>query len=1355
MPDSLPPSPPRPDHSPEPNALPPASPTYNLYHKFFSQSDPHQANHPVTHPATPDSSSSFDPSAVLFPTNGQESVLSPQEREIMADITLDPDDPATWATAENDASLLKNDATANILHSRSPPVTAASQHLVPAPPVIVPATSTSISPSPFAPPAPTAGPSAVSSPPSLSHETAEAQDAGLVQSHMSATTSAVLVERARGEYVMEHKSPSPSLREDGQAGLDNPSPRDGDGQSAPPHVVDPSPSQQEQSLPPPLDTTRLPSSSKTPLFLPSPSDSLPTTRTPSDPSPPAQDKDAEPPDIISIHSSASPSLSRQPSHPPISTNTKPRAKPKRQRLLMEYVLLPPPPSRVRKSDRMPAEQGSSMRKRLSTAKGKARAGDNSGPTALAAALQGAFESNSSSTLSVQTSGAKRKPVQREARPVEPVEVVDDEDELEGEAQNQGSNTLARALSDAFAHNSADPNVVGPPASGPSGSTRRRRRVSPVVIDSDTPSVGPRPSTPVKRSRAQRHARADSDYNVPSSSAVATRRRSDKRQPQTPTSPQRKRRRLTRRRDDADEHEAQEDGEIEIVDSPPLEPRRSLRAKPHSSKPSPKRDSSRPKVGRPRQQRRALMLSLISISASTSSHSPSPSPPPLAPPQSPSVPSPDSNTLSDQPLTILPQPAHADIVIPARALNHLHSLPRPPDDLESQPGVDGGGAEGSETRTQLETLQGFRGEEAAVGAHGLLESPTTVAATIAAADTMGDTTAPQNSGACANTTGLQNRSLDLGMDAIVPMVMDDGGQELVQERHDVVRATVVPSHALRIFSTTHPEGPMLGFVLSEREDAVHGSLSADPDTEASSNGVGLELDANTGPESEFMLGTLNPGFDAGARWSDWDVSGPSTGEGEYIGDGTIDPSVLGGCGVNTSLTAGSPGKVLRSDTAVSDDNSSPLRGSMSMRTIDKNKSLDDNIIPPSSVGGTGHEDRDKVVASARRIVVNGKQKRRKSWRKALADENQSHKDTDTDNTDTEDDRNVDGVRPTLSSLSSLLNAERTFCHHCRRKTCRPKMRCTLIRKNTGIPCGKMYCDLCIERRYPSLTFDEFATVFVCPCCRDFCNCTQCARARGEEYVPERNGGWRKWVADAAAMGAAGSTPPLSPRRRGAVSMPVPALDKWNTTVFTVTGEPMGEVYLDGNKTRVVPIQPAGPSHTTRTSTFRLSPPAPSATTTAKPKKRRYVYIGKRRKAWGRLVSVPDPEEQLQKKGKTLRCMGRGRGKRGRAVRVRLFAGSEEPLSSARKRRERRNQRDLSVPLLPSSPVRKDGIPNSDENVDVDADADEGVWPGEIVVPPGVLAVETAVEDKVDDFGSVWITPEVLERAIGAAFAVGVQ
>jgi hypothetical protein len=48
---------------------------------------------------------------------------------------------------------------------------------------------------------------------------------------------------------------------------------------------------------------------------------------------------------------------------------------------------------------------------------------------------------------------------------------------------------------------------------------------------------------------------------------------------------------------------------------------------------------------------------------------------------------------------------------------------------------------------------------------------------------------------------------------------------VQEWEDAVQAAVVPQHALRISSSTHPDGPMLGFALSEHEGPGHGVAGA--------------------------------------------------------------------------------------------------------------------------------------------------------------------------------------------------------------------------------------------------------------------------------------------------------------------------------------------------------------------------------------------------------------------------------------------------------------------------------------------------------------------------------------------------
>ena len=52
---------------------------------------------------------------------------------------------------------------------------------------------------------------------------------------------------------------------------------------------------------------------------------------------------------------------------------------------------------------------------------------------------------------------------------------------------------------------------------------------------------------------------------------------------------------------------------------------------------------------------------------------------------------------------------------------------------------------------------------------------------------------------------------------------------------------------------------------------------------------------------------------------------------------------------------------------------------------------------------------------------------------------------------------------------------------------------------------------LARRYPQLTFDLFADTFACPACSGYCNCSLCAPKRGEKYVPEREGGWRSWIA----------------------------------------------------------------------------------------------------------------------------------------------------------------------------------------------------------------------------------------------------
>ena len=104
----------------------------------------------------------------------------------------------------------------------------------------------------------------------------------------------------------------------------------------------------------------------------------------------------------------------------------------------------------------------------------------------------------------------------------------------------------------------------------------------------------------------------------------------------------------------------------------------------------------------------------------------------------------------------------------------------------------------------------------------------------------------------------------------------------------------------------------------------------------------------------------------------------------------------------------------------------------------------------------------------------------------------------------------------------------------------------------------------------------------------------------------------------------------------------------TVVFAVSGEPLGNAFLQGTKARIVPVsQPTVPSPraTTTTPTITLTPePAPKQHHL---QKCRYVFIGKPRRTWRRLVSLPDPEPDppVQKTAKSERESGGAWGPHG--------------------------------------------------------------------------------------------------------------
>ncbi|KAH9036078.1 hypothetical protein EDB84DRAFT_1198427 [Lactarius hengduanensis] len=157
----------------------------------------------------------------------------------------------------------------------------------------------------------------------------------------------------------------------------------------------------------------------------------------------------------------------------------------------------------------------------------------------------------------------------------------------------------------------------------------------------------------------------------------------------------------------------------------------------------------------------------------------------------------------------------------------------------------------------------------------------------------------------------------------------------------------------------------------------------------------------------------------------------------------------------------------------------------MGTLFENTS-DDDFVPPSELGkGKGRAVVvDGVVESSESVAAAaGSRMRRKSW----------HNDGSDDESSSDYGPRAHAIsapvftnarrkkRSPASSSSGVLPWGLTFCHHCRRKTPLPRMRCTLIKASTDEQCRNLFCYLCIEERYPQMMFDRSAEDFKCPAC----------------------------------------------------------------------------------------------------------------------------------------------------------------------------------------------------------------------------------------------------------------------------------
>ncbi|RXK39113.1 hypothetical protein M231_03618 [Tremella mesenterica] len=87
----------------------------------------------------------------------------------------------------------------------------------------------------------------------------------------------------------------------------------------------------------------------------------------------------------------------------------------------------------------------------------------------------------------------------------------------------------------------------------------------------------------------------------------------------------------------------------------------------------------------------------------------------------------------------------------------------------------------------------------------------------------------------------------------------------------------------------------------------------------------------------------------------------------------------------------------------------------------------------------------------------------------------------------------------ASAYSLLPME--TCHQCRRRSEKLKMKC----RNVDPPCKAIFCETCCKR-YSYFDFDPESRSFVCPLCKDCCNCSNCIRKRNLAHLlgPGRTG-----------------------------------------------------------------------------------------------------------------------------------------------------------------------------------------------------------------------------------------------------------
>ncbi|KAN0136396.1 hypothetical protein V8E53_005764, partial [Lactarius tabidus] len=397
--------------------------------------------------------------------------------------------------------------------------------------------------------------------------------------------------------------------------------------------------------------------------------------------------------------------------------------------------------------------------------------------------------------------------------------------------------------------------------------------------------------------------------------------------------------------------------------------------------------------------------------------------------------------------------------------------------------------------------------------------------------------------------------------------------------------------------------------------------------------------------------------------------------------------------------------------------------------------DDDFVPSSGMGKGKGKSRaitlDGVVHSPESVGASFSTRVQKKRRTKSFPDEAEHEHRDDDHENDEDGSRVHAISaPALDAQPEkrrrTTTSEMAFCHHCRLKTPGPKMRYTLIVASARERCRKLFCDGCTEKRTA--------------------NCSLCAPKRGEQYVPEQNGGRRSWIAQ---QGGGSYRPVAVPRRAPTAATKImtktrvkvaPAPAKKRPPAITIPAattntQPLEMRSFPVSQPTVPPPPPAPPPATSSTDGPTQKP--------EQPQKQCHVFIGKPLKAWGRFVVLPDPKPDQPQK--TTKGKGKVIARRGHKSKKTLF------FRQNRRRRRQSASFDANADNPGDDDVEGGNLEEGDLDADADTDTDDGVWPGEFIVPT-IVITEPEAEPEMEMVGTK-ITPEEVKGVIGAAFAIG--